>query len=346
MAIYHLHVKNISRGDGRSAVAAAAYRAGQVLPNAAEEGASNFGGRRDILHSEILLPADAPAWMADRGQLWNAAEAAERRKDARLAKEVEFALPRELAPAMWLSVARAMAAVYTAAGHVVDLAIHEDGTAHNPHVHLLLTTRRIEKGGFGGKLREADGLKFVTEARASWAQIANAALAAAGAGVEIEPRSHNISGVGLRPGRHRGPNTFEREARRAQRDQVGSDVMRELQDQLRAADLNDPERYPVPDPDGRPTSPVEQNKAEEAMIEEMERPVDDQVAHPDQATAEMPAVKLSEEDWWREKADVADEQPVRDPIARTDRQWWDDPEQTATPDQQEEGDGLWERGRA
>ncbi|MGE8582867.1 MAG: MobA/MobL family protein, partial [Agrobacterium tumefaciens] len=66
MAIYHLNVKNISRGDGRSVVAAAAYRAGEVLPNDAEEKLSDFAGRRDVITSGIRLPTGAPDWMADR----------------------------------------------------------------------------------------------------------------------------------------------------------------------------------------------------------------------------------------------------------------------------------------
>lgn len=214
MATYHLHVKNISRGDGRSVVAAAAYRAGETLPNEAEERESNFGGRRDVVHTAIVLPAGAPAWMGDRAQLWNAVETAEKRKDARLAKEIEFSLPRELPPALWASVARAMADVYASQGYVVDLAVHDDGERHNPHVHLLLTTRAVTANGFGGKLREADSQRFVTDARATWRKIANVALGVVGAGVEIDERSNAARGIDERPGTHRGPDAAERRARR------------------------------------------------------------------------------------------------------------------------------------
>lgn len=344
MAIYHLHVKNISRGEGRSAVAAAAYRAGETLPNVAEEGESRFGGRRDVLHSEICLPAAAPAWMADRGHLWNAVEAAERRKDARLAKEIEFALPRELAPAMWLTVARSMAAVYTASGHVVDLAIHEDGSGHNPHVHLLLTTRRIEKDGFGGKMREADGLKFVTEARSNWANIANAALAAAGAGVELEPRSHAAAGITTRPGQHRGPDQLERRARRAQRDQMGEQTMQDLRDQLTPSDED---RHPVPDPDGRPISPAEQNRAEEAMIAEMERPTEDVESADVPATA-VQNPKADDPDWWQHaSADRAESSDEPQATRKDDVRWWDDPSAPEAHDPlSPDEDARWDRGRA
>lgn len=176
VAIYHLNVKNISRGDGRSIVTAAAYRAGAILPNEAEERLSDFGGRCDVVTSGVRLPAGAPEWMADRTQLWNAVEMAEKRKDARLAKEVEFALPRELPRSAWLSVAHAMADAYAAQGFVADFAIHDDGTRHNPHVHILLTTRVVGVEGFGPKIRSADGRQFVTEARALWERIANEVL--------------------------------------------------------------------------------------------------------------------------------------------------------------------------
>jgi MobA/MobL family len=214
VAIYHLHVKNISRRDGRSAVAAAAYRAGETLPNEAEEKDSAFAGKRDVVFTEIRLPPDAPAWMSDRAKLWNAVEAAEKRKDARLAKEIEFSLPRELARSVWIDVAREMADAYVTRGHVVDLAIHEDGSGHNPHVHLMLATRTVGADGLKLKLRDADGVAFVTEARETWAKIANAALGKAGAGVEIDARSHAARGIEKQPTVHRGPNPAERRARR------------------------------------------------------------------------------------------------------------------------------------
>lgn len=100
MAIFHLNIKNISRGDGRSIVTAAAYRAGEPLPNEAEERLSDFSERRDFVAAEICLPDDALTWTSDRAKLWTVVEAAEKRKDARLGKEVEFALPRELPRAL------------------------------------------------------------------------------------------------------------------------------------------------------------------------------------------------------------------------------------------------------
>lgn len=262
MAIYHLHVKNISRGDGRSVVAAAAYRAGETLPNEAEERLSEFGGRRDVVHSEIRLPANAPGWMAERARLWNAVEAAEIRKDARLAKEIEVALPVELPSTARLALARTMADAYTAQGFVVDLAIHDDPVQRNPHAHLLLTTRAITAEGFGGKVRSADGRQFVTEARALWERIANAALNEAGIGVAIDRRSYAKRGMERVPGQHRGPDPEERRARRLR----AQDEREQMASRIPDEDL------PVPDPDGNSIHPDELAAAEDRLLADMHRP--------------------------------------------------------------------------
>ena len=99
MAIYHLAMKPISRASGRSAVAAAAYRASQKLTNERDGQTHDFTARRGVEHTEILLPDGVEAeWAKDRSTLWNSAEFAEVRKDARVAREVEVALPHELTP--------------------------------------------------------------------------------------------------------------------------------------------------------------------------------------------------------------------------------------------------------
>lgn len=260
MAIYHLNVKNISRGDGRSVVAAAAYRAGEVLPNDAEEKLSDFAGRRDVITSGVRLPAGAPEWMADRTTLWNAVELAENRHDSRLAKEVEFAIPRELPSSAWLAVAHAMADAYTSQGFVADFAIHDDGTQHNPHVHILLTTRVITAEGFGPKIRSADGRQFISEARVMWERIANAALKAAGVAAAIDSRSYAKRKLDRQPGSHRGPNRQERRARRQRQ--------REREKMVPTHDDRD---LPVPDPDGNPIHPRELAAAEGRMLDEVER---------------------------------------------------------------------------
>ena len=94
MAIYHFTAKVISRSKGRSAVAAAAYRSGSKLHDIRQDLSFDYTQKSEVVFSEILLPDGAPSWMANREALWNAVEAGEKRKDAQLARDIEFALPQ------------------------------------------------------------------------------------------------------------------------------------------------------------------------------------------------------------------------------------------------------------
>jgi len=106
MAIYHLHVKIIGRKSGSSAVASAAYRSGSRLRDERLDRSHDFSAKRGVVHSEVMLPENAPEAWSDRGRLWNDVEAFEVRKDAQLAREVEFALPREMTQAQGIELAR------------------------------------------------------------------------------------------------------------------------------------------------------------------------------------------------------------------------------------------------
>ena len=107
MAIYHLSMKPIARSGGRSAVASAAYRASQKLTNERDGLAHDFTRRGGVEHVEIVIPKNSKAdWALDRSTLWNMAEAAEKRKDARVAREIEVALPHELTAAQRLELTR------------------------------------------------------------------------------------------------------------------------------------------------------------------------------------------------------------------------------------------------
>ena len=106
MAIYHLHVKVIGRKSGASAVASAAYRSGSRLRDQRLDRAQDFSAKRGVVHSEVMLPEHAPEAWRDRERLWNDVEAFEVRKDAQLAREVEFALPREMTQAQGIELAR------------------------------------------------------------------------------------------------------------------------------------------------------------------------------------------------------------------------------------------------
>ena len=105
MAIYHLHVKVIGRKAGSSAVASAAYRSGSRLRDERLGRDQDFSAKRGVVHSEVMLPENAPQAWSDRERLWNDVEAFEVRKDAQLAREVEFAIPREMTQAQGIELA-------------------------------------------------------------------------------------------------------------------------------------------------------------------------------------------------------------------------------------------------
>ena len=124
MAIYHFSAKIFQRSTGRSAVAAAAYRAGSRIFDERLRRTFNYSSRPGIIHSEILLPEGAPERWRDRALLWNEVEAVERRKDAQLAREIELALPRELTPAEAVQLVRDfVGAQFVAHGMVADLNV-------------------------------------------------------------------------------------------------------------------------------------------------------------------------------------------------------------------------------
>ena len=95
MASYHLSAKIIGRSDGRSVVAAASYRAGEMIERHETGQTSDYRRKSGVVSADLLLPVGAPEWAADREQLWNAVEAIEKRKNSKLAREIEVALPNE-----------------------------------------------------------------------------------------------------------------------------------------------------------------------------------------------------------------------------------------------------------
>ncbi|MDG4854353.1 MULTISPECIES: MobQ family relaxase [unclassified Mesorhizobium] len=158
MAIYHLHVKVICRKAGSSAVASAAYRSASRLRDERIERTHDFSAKRGVVHSEVMLPENAPRAWSDHERLWNDVEAFEIRKDAQLAREVEFALPRELSQAQGIELARDFVqAEFVSRGMVADLNVHwdraEDG-GPKPHAHVMLTMRSVDENGFGAKVRD------------------------------------------------------------------------------------------------------------------------------------------------------------------------------------------------
>ena len=163
MAIYHLSVKTISRSAGRSATAAAAYRAGVEITDERTGEIHDYTRKGGVESAELVLPAGAPEWAADRAALWNAAEQAETRKNSTVAREFEIALPEELSPAERARLARDFAReLVERHGCAADVCIHapgKEGDNRNHHAHILLSTRRLGPEGFTEKTRELDDQK-------------------------------------------------------------------------------------------------------------------------------------------------------------------------------------------
>ena len=221
--MYHLSVKPISRSDGRSATAAAAYRSASLITDERTGEVHNYTRKGDVVHSEILVPSGAPAWAQDRTALWNAAEAAEKRKDARVARDYEVAIPKELTREQGIELVRDFSQnLVDRQGVAVDFNVHRDDLRkwdgsekgwQGYHAHILASTRKLGREGFGDKadpelsnakrksLGLCDGPAEIEEVRVRWEVLANRHLERAGVVQRIEPRPGDSSSVAARPGR-------------------------------------------------------------------------------------------------------------------------------------------------
>lgn len=235
----HYDVKLISRSLGQSSVAAAAYRSGQALHDDRLGRTFTYTNKRDVRHTEIIVPDGAPAWMADRGKLFNGIEAGEKRKDAQLVRAFTAALPRELDLEQQIALTREYVTTnFTSQGMVADIAIHEsvasDGLG-NPHIHLLLTLRDIEGDGFGKKNRTWNSPQLVTAWRESWEHITNAHLEAAGVEERVSLRSYEAQGIDQIPEFHLGYEAAELEAQGIQTE--AGDRLRDIRHRNQLRDL-------------------------------------------------------------------------------------------------------------
>jgi hypothetical protein len=223
MAIYHCSTKMISRGTGRSAVAAAAYRAGEKLINNRTGLTHDFTRKNGVVHSEIISNFNIEI---DRNQLWNLAEQCENRKDSRTAREWVIALPDELNADQRKQLAKDFAiSLANRYGVIADLAIHEPskgGNDKNHHAHIMLTTRKAELDPennliltaktnieLSNKKRKSLGLgtsqNEIKEIRKAWAELANSALAAAEQEQRIDHLSYKDRGLNYESTQHEGP---------------------------------------------------------------------------------------------------------------------------------------------
>jgi Ti-type conjugative transfer relaxase TraA len=208
MAIYHFSAKAISRAAGSSALAAAAYRAAERLHDDRLGRAHDFTNKAGVVHSEVMLPDGANEAWSDRERLWNDVEAAEVRKDAQLAREIEFALPREMTQQQAIELARDFVqAEFVDRGMIADLNVHwdigADGEA-KPHAHVMLTMREIvvgEEGSatFGAKVRDWNRTELLTHWREAWAAHANQRMAELDIDARIDHRSLAAQGIDLEP---------------------------------------------------------------------------------------------------------------------------------------------------
>ena len=225
MALFHLSVTQTKRSAGQSAIASAAYRAGERLYSEYYGEYSDYTRKGGVICSNILLPSHAPPEYADRQTLWNAVEKAERGKNAQLAYSFDIALQNEFSLEENIALARQfLLEQFVSRGMVVDFAVHqpdrEDGGIPNPHFHVLCPIRPIEQNGKwgckqhrvyeldedGNRIRDADG-NFVFNAvpttdwgspetleywRQTWAELCNAKFAEKGLDVTTALRSSGV----------------------------------------------------------------------------------------------------------------------------------------------------------
>ena len=232
IAIYHCNISIVSRGKGKSAVAAAAYRSGEKLTNEWDGMTHDYTRKGGVVHTEIMLPPHAPPSFSDRSTLWNSVELYEKAGNAQLAREIDAALPIELSREEQIRLVREYcSSQFVSRGMCVDYAIHDTGKG-NPHCHIMLTMRPLDERGAwaaksqkeydldenGERIRLPSG-RYKTHKvdltgwndkgnallwRKAWADISNAYLERAGSPERIDHRSNAERGIGEIPTVHMG----------------------------------------------------------------------------------------------------------------------------------------------
>ena len=239
IAIYHCSIKIVSRGKGKSAVAAAAYRSGEKLTNEWDGLTHDYTKKGGVVHSEILLPAHAPPAFSDRSTLWNSVELSEKSNNAQLAREVEIALPVELSREEQTRLVREYcSSQFVSKGMIADFNLHDTGGG-NPHAHILLTMRPLDENGAwlpkskkeyvldesGEKIRLPSG-RYKTRKvdlvdwnnrenaevwRRAWADLANEYLEKNNRPERIDHRSYERQGIEQIPTVHMGVSATQME---------------------------------------------------------------------------------------------------------------------------------------
>jgi hypothetical protein len=239
MVLYHLSVKIIGRGSGRSAIGAAAYRSGGILRSAAYRAGEelrdetgeivhDYTKKGGVVHSEIILPVNAPPEYIDREILWNAVEAREIRKDAQLAREIEVALQTEFGLQENIELLREyIKENFVDKGMIADFAIHDKGNG-NPHVHIMLTTRHVTPDGFGKKNRDWDKKAELYKWREKWTEINNRKFEQKGLSERIDHRTLEAQGIDREPTIHLGHEAtkLEKKGKRSKRGDINREIER------------------------------------------------------------------------------------------------------------------------
>ncbi|MEG3145190.1 Ti-type conjugative transfer relaxase TraA [Sphingomonas sp. RT2P30] len=209
MAIYHFSAKVISRAVGSSAVASAAYRSASRLHDERLDRTHGFSNKAGVVHSEVMLPDGAPEELGDREKLWNEVEATEKRIDAQLAREIEFAIPREMTKEQGIELARDFVqSEFVDSGMIADLNVHWDVGADGlakPHAHVMLTMREVGDDGFGPKNRDWNATSLLEKWRERWSEHVNERLAESDIDARVDHRSLEAQGIDLQPQHKIGP---------------------------------------------------------------------------------------------------------------------------------------------
>ena len=235
MPVPHLNIRIVQRSKGSSAVAGAAYQAGEKLFSEYDQKSKDHRRKQsEVVYTEIMLPSHAPPEYADRATLWNAAEEAEKQWNAQLARRFVLALPREvpleMCPQMMQEYCREH---FVSKGMCCDFAIHDpDPPGHNPHCHIMLTMRAIDENGKwlpksrkvydldenGERIKLSSGRwkshkedtvdwneqYHAEEWRHGWEVIQNRYLERAGSPVRVDMRSYERQGLDIIPTVHMG----------------------------------------------------------------------------------------------------------------------------------------------
>lgn len=205
MAIYYFNASVISRSQGRSATASAAYRAGEKILDMRTGEIHDYRKKKGVDEKFILAPNNAPDWVKNRASLWNEVERVERRRNSQVAREIKLAIPVELNKHQQIELVKTFATEqFVSKGMVADLTFH-DLDSHNPHAHIMLTMREIDEKGFSlKKNRDWNKRELLEKQREAWAISANYALEKAGIKSALDHRTLEAQGINRIPQIHLG----------------------------------------------------------------------------------------------------------------------------------------------